>query len=222
LILAVPVTIISKAAIGEAPFKHVPVLAQGTSGPEIAAGVIGCLGGLINGLLDASASKESSKGSKRSPDGFFELVSVLCSQLVWQLSAKARGQEAEDNPENPVKASEGWLSFYEAISWMVDVFSILIAPLSKKTGRRIKRTSKWGPCAGTVAGAGHLGLMIWKSDETKEGAGYAVAAALTTAPEILSFLSLVPKNPWAIGILAGSDAVAAGISIGVPLYDVLS
>lgn len=66
----------------------------------------------------------------------------------------------------------------------------------------------------SVAGVGHLALMIWKADDTDEGVGYAIADALTTAPEILSFLSTFPANPWAKGILVGSDVVAAGANIG--------
>jgi len=70
LVLAVPITIISKITINEPPFKPDPEHAQSKSGWDIAIGVIGCFNSLINVVLDAKdcldikVSKKDTKDSK--------------------------------------------------------------------------------------------------------------------------------------------------------------
>jgi uncharacterized protein YgiM (DUF1202 family) len=220
LILAIPVTIISKAAIDEVPFKHVPVLAQGTSGLEIAVGVIGCCGAVINGALDTLACRDADpdKEDTKDSDGLdiLEFLCVLCAISAWRLPLIEREQEPKINSQNSMKPSERWLTIYEGLMWDVDLFCMFFGTFSGATKvKRLKRASPAGAVAATVVGVGHLVLMIWKA-KNDEGVRYAIADLLTTAPEILSFILAIPaaaKNPWAMGCLVGSDVVAAGASI---------
>jgi uncharacterized protein YgiM (DUF1202 family) len=216
LILAVPITVVSKAILGEAPFKNTPALALSVDGWDITAGISSIVGGIVNAILDAvPEGKDEGLGTFGS---YLEGTSWLCSLLCFIPSARdlLTDDQDSDTSKEPI---DWWLVGYDVLILFLDLGSfayglvkkapeiearaIQVEP-SKKEAQQMERFKRGNPgtiIIASVLGAIHAFLLISKDYDREEEEWLEPVAAI---PEVLSFLRLF-KNPYLIIALCISD-----------------
>lgn len=202
LILAIPVTIISKAVIGKAPFRGVPELAQSvnTNGFDITIGVANVFNGIISAVLDGFKSL-GKWGS------VLEIISFLCVLLCWVM------YWFPDSSDD-IWSGEGLIIGLFLYDIFILVFDVLSFAADIKDGVALKRFKR-GPKTATLAsalGGVHM-LMLFKNNDDL---GERILDGLTATPEVLSFLS---QDPTRVGrvVLCTSDVASGGIAMGLSL-----
>jgi len=215
LILAVPVTIISKATLGEAPFKNIPALALGVqekawaSSLSIVSGVANCMVALMSLPLDIQPEKKTQPWWEAE----LELLCLTTAMAGGVAAWTAAGMEGDLDDSN----KNNWLSrlllSYDVSIFLMDIGCIVYGLLqSPQIAERTKRRDEKTIWIASGLGVFHLILLIVKSALEKK-AEEAIPDCLLTIPEIGSALRLY-KNPevilYGMGII---DAIGAGAAI---------
>ncbi len=247
LILAIPITAISKIVTGEAPFNHVPKLAMNTDGWDIAVGVSSLLGGLASIPLDIVPEGEDDKLGAWG--NFLEAFSWLCA-LVSFMPGGAQLLSGSQDPDESADGWDWWLFGYDigilvldlgtfAYGWITKTREIQsraftlelsieppVGPPKNKTRKmeRFKRGNEWTILIASGLGVVHAFLLIGeKHFQLKK----ELLEVCTTLPEIGSFLRLSviaksPIAPIAIPSLVTFDIVAAVTPLALIIWDEIS
>lgn len=235
LVLAVPMTVFSKALYGEAPSLNVPALALGTATDEqkffnILGGVCGYAGGIVDMGLDSLPEEDQLKTDGKvegsSLESFFEFFSFACALGGWLSSWPifALPDSDDSEPSDDEKVWEIVIVSYEGISILLDLFSF--AYLSRLTGKfeRFKRGVALTAGIATIMGGIHTLLFILKGIAIHEDIWDVTFNILPTFSEIFSYLRLpqYSNNPYVLLAIEASDFLAAGAPMAASLRNASS
>jgi len=214
LILAIPVTIISKAAFGDAPFKNVPALALGVdaavSGLAITAGVAGCVGTCFSFALDIQPEKET----QPLWEAVLEVLSFACAVVGGAAGWTAAGLDHELDPD--ADDANWWLTLilvnYDSAIVLADGACVLFRYRTSKIVERFKRGNKVTIPIASGLGIVHLVLFLARGiNKEKEHVENYLPDCIMTLPEIGSALRL-HKNPQVARLGFGALDVIAGLA----------
>ncbi|MBE0698321.1 MAG: SH3 domain-containing protein [Anaerolineaceae bacterium] len=210
LILAIPVTLISKIRLGTAPFRNVPTLAASGDAWSITAGVAGYLGGLVDIPLDMVPEAEGGLGPLGSVLETFSLVFAIANTMAsWIPDLVSIDDSGRDTSGSEPDFWWDLLLVFETGSLLLDIMAFVISFKKSKTVERLKRFEKGTIILASAMGLIHVTLLIAKDRENFDD---IIPDCLMTLPEICSALRL-SKNPYvsvAFGII---DGVAAETSL---------
>jgi len=208
ILLAVPITVVSKAILHRMPFdfsKSVlgKTYAQEIDGWEITGSIANFVGGTLKTIQDVI------------PEGRLEDFSLAldvfgwgCSLTGW-ISALPEVPENWEEPASWQKASDFVLFGYESVALTKDL--VLLARSLNNRRKKIKATDLEQNrlvLVSTGCGVLHAILIVVNNlDKFDEVEGYSQVSS--TIPEILTFLKFYPHLVWILVLFDGVMAVKA-------------
>ena len=184
LILAIPLTIVSKVLFKTLPFQDASALAQGFQVPPTgfilyaASYLCSSVSTFISTPLDCMTLKENEAFHKRFDDkaerfGFdievvVEWMSMIPSiaSFALGLAADALQPESDDEPQNEEGSlpyyAERILPFYEGLLLLIDFSCLVIVSGSKQRQARLRRQEGLLAVIASILGVGHILLFIVK------------------------------------------------------------
>lgn len=221
LILAIPVTILSKAFFHQAPFAVAPqlALAQPTKTDLVLSGlssICDLMCGLVSLPLDLMPETDpSGKADAKNLTlvSFAELFTWLCSLASWALSWHGFLFEGEDQD-----ASEIVLFSFETTLLGLDVVSFFIGFFHNGKLERLKRLEPWSIWISTVLGGVHIVLVVWSCIEDREDVAGFSLSLLPLLPEIYAPLRIKTQE-WKIVAILALNAVTIYSSFASLIID---
>jgi hypothetical protein len=239
LIMAVPLTIVSKALFRTLPFQDAGALAQGFQVPPTsfmyyaASYLCSSVSTLISTPLDCMTSEESDAFHK-SLDGKAERLGFDVEVLVeWMslipaiasfalgLVADALEPESADEPQNEEGSlpyyAERVLPFYEGILLLIDFSCLVIGSGSKQRRARLRRQEGLLAVIASILGVGHILLFIVKDWKVIE------RDILSNFPKVLvTFADVVGTLPDAIAFVRILKAPKLTLLFWVDMFAMMS
>jgi hypothetical protein len=214
LILAIPVTILSKIRLGRAPFSNVPALAMGVDEWTLTAGLAGFMGGLVSIPLDMTPETEAGLGTFGSIMEVCSLVFVFTNMVAsWGPDLVSINQTGKDKDGNQRGFAWGMVLGFEAGLFLLDIISLIYSAKKSNTAERLKRFERDTIIFASAMGCVHFILCFVKDWGQLDDLALDTVAIL---PEIGSFIRLF-KNPyiplafWIIDSAAAETSLVMGL-----------
>jgi hypothetical protein len=239
LILAIPVTIISKVLHDEAPFQNVPSLAleynpeaKRERDLETLGSVSDAVGATINVVLDLIPEKDTGKPASSAGSvtnvltDIGETLSLACTFCSLLSASYGHGSQIASDLDDPANITlEAVSAFYEAFLLWLDLGSF--GYMATKYGKveRLRRGDKWTTLASLLLGLGHIGLSVsehlwsdgdWVEKNTEDSKEYSkrvwriITDVLMLIPDITPGLRLFEPNWGSEAAILVFDGLAAG------------
>lgn len=201
LILAVPVTAISKVVLHETPFKNASALALSVDGWTITAGVSDLLGGFVSAPLDGVP--EDALGPQKNTLEIFSFIFAASSAFAnW-------GPNIWGETDSEQHDTLFWTLFcIEAGFLVADLLSFRMGSISGQMFKlaRFKRQAVWTMVTTSLLGLLHCGLLI--------ASGADKTDVIAKVPEILSFMKAWEETAPELAMVTGTLFIIIDIAAG--------